>query len=459
MVNFFNKFKLQTGREESSTVISNIDNGVEFRGTNLWVLIFAIFVASLGLNVNSTAVIIGAMLISPLMGPIMGIGLGIGINDVILLRKALLNYLIATGVALATSTIFFLISPLNDAHSEILARTSPNVYDVLIALFGGLAGIIAVSSKIKGNVIPGVAIATALMPPLCTAGYGLATMQLRFFVGAFYLFVINSVFIALATFIIVRILNFPFKHLQNKRSERMASRIIWSVALITLIPSLYFGYDIVKQDRFIKNANRFIAVEAHFPNDYLLNKIIDAKSRKITLVYGGKEILTQEIAHLQGELIKYNLEEVKLEIKQGFAYLNENKNNTEQAEQFNQLSKLLTEKERQHDSISVQLDSIRKQPAVASQLFAELKTQFRHLTSAVLQPVYSVSDSSKISQTYLVLLISDTNLSGPDKLKIENWLKVRLHEGDIKIIFQKNNKILCNIRTLINWLFCINSPG
>lgn len=179
--NFFDKFKLNAEKEELQTVIENIDSGVVFRGTNLWVLIFAIIVASLGLNLNSTAVIIGAMLISPLMGPIMGLGLGIGINDVGLLRKAIYNYLIATGVALTTSTIFFLLSPLNDAHSEILARTSPTIYDVLIAMFGGFAGIIAVSSKQKGNVIPGVAIATALMPPLCTAGYGLATLQFGFF--------------------------------------------------------------------------------------------------------------------------------------------------------------------------------------------------------------------------------------------------------------------------------------
>ncbi|MBK7883354.1 MAG: TIGR00341 family protein [Chitinophagaceae bacterium] len=235
-------------------------------------LIFAIFIASLGLNLNSTAVIIGAMLISPLMGPIMGIGLGIGINDLTLLRKSIYNYLIATGAALTTSTIFFLLSPLNAAHSEILARTSPSIYDVLIALFGGFAGIIATSSRQKGNVIPGVAIATALMPPLCTAGYGLATFQFNFFYGAFYLFIINTVFIALATFIIVRLLHFPHKHLQNKKADKIANRVIGVIVLATLLPSIYFGYDMVQQDRFIKNANRFIANEAHFPNDYLLNK-------------------------------------------------------------------------------------------------------------------------------------------------------------------------------------------
>ncbi|MBK7308675.1 MAG: TIGR00341 family protein [Chitinophagaceae bacterium] len=236
MASIFDKFKLNAEKEDLQTVITNIDNGVVFRGTNLWILIFAIFVASLGLNVNSTAVIIGAMLISPLMGPIMGIGLGMGINDVALVRKAVYNYSIATGVALTTSTLFFLLSPLDDAHSEILARTSPNIYDVLIALFGGFAGILATSSKQKGNVIPGVAIATALMPPLCTAGYGLATWQLSFFVGAFYLFIINTVFIALATFIIVRFLHFPYKHLQTKRADTIAQRIIWFVVLATLLP-------------------------------------------------------------------------------------------------------------------------------------------------------------------------------------------------------------------------------
>ena len=213
MENFFAKFKLLEEKEDYVAVINQLEKGVVFRGTNLWVLIFAIFVASLGLNVNSTAVIIGAMLISPLMGPIMGLGLGMGINDVALLKKALYNFLVAAGVALATSTLFFTLSPINEAHSEILARTSPNIYDVLIALFGGLAGMLATSSKNKGNVIPGVAIATALMPPLCTAGYGLATFQFQFFFGAFYLFIINTVFIALATFFVVKFLRFPLKEL------------------------------------------------------------------------------------------------------------------------------------------------------------------------------------------------------------------------------------------------------
>ena len=213
MNRFLESFSLAKEKEDFEVVIDGVEKGVSFSGTNLWILVFAIFIASLVLNVNSTAVVIGAMLVSPLMGPIMGLGMGIAINDLQLLKKALANYAFAVGVGLTTSTIFFLLSPLNDASSEILARTSPTIYDVLIAFFGGFAGILAISSRQKGNVIPGVAIATALMPPLCTAGYGLANWNLNYIFGAFYLFVINTVFIALATLITARVLSFPRRHL------------------------------------------------------------------------------------------------------------------------------------------------------------------------------------------------------------------------------------------------------
>jgi uncharacterized hydrophobic protein (TIGR00271 family) len=332
--NILDKFRLDAEKEELPVIIQNIDNGVVFRGTNLWVLIFAIFVASLGLNVNSTAVIIGAMLISPLMGPIMGLGLGTGINDLVLLKKSINNYLVATGVALATSTLFFLLSPLNEAHSEILARTSPTVYDVLIALFGGFAGILAVSSRQKGNVIPGVAIATALMPPLCTAGFGLATWQLHLFIGAFYLYIINTVFIALATFITIRFLHFPSKHAADKKTENKTRRIIWLIAIVTLLPSLYFGYNIVTQQRFENNANNFIKKEAVFTNDYLLNKKINFQNKTIVLTFGGRKITEEEIVMLKNKLVAYSLKNTKIEIKQGFAYLTDNKSN----EQISQMA-------------------------------------------------------------------------------------------------------------------------
>ena len=188
-------------KENEEEIIQNISRGVTFYGANLWILVFAVFIASLGLNVNSTAVVIGAMLISPLMGPIVGMGLSVGTNDSRLLSRSLKNYLLATTISVITATIYFLLTPLTEAQSELLARTSPTLYDVLIALCGGAAGILAISVGEKGNVIPGVAIATALMPPLCTAGYGLAMGNFSFFFGAFYLYFINTVFIALSTFV------------------------------------------------------------------------------------------------------------------------------------------------------------------------------------------------------------------------------------------------------------------
>ena len=199
-------FNLLNDREDEQQVIEQVSAGVVFRGTNLWILMFAILIASLGLNVNSTAVIIGAMLVSPLMGPIIGMGLAVGIGDYDLLRRALKNYGVATLISIVTATVYFVISPLGEARSELLARTSPTLFDVLIAFCGGAAGVLALTTKSKGQVIPGVAIATALMPPLCTAGYGLATAQWSYFFGAFYLFFINTVFIATATFLGVKLL-------------------------------------------------------------------------------------------------------------------------------------------------------------------------------------------------------------------------------------------------------------
>jgi len=359
MNNIFDNFRLNNERENHQTVIDSIDRGVVFKGTNLWILVFAIFIASLGLNVNSTAVIIGAMLISPLMGPIMGLGLGMAINDLALVRKALFNYLFAAAVGLATSTIYFLLSPINEAHSEILARTTPNIYDVLIAFFGGLAGILATSSKQKGNVIPGVAIATALMPPLCTAGYGLATLQLHFFAGALYLFLINTVFIALSTLITIRFLKFPFKHLPHPLDELKARRIILIITILTILPSIYFGYSLVQENKFKSRANNFIAKETNFKEDYLLDKNIDFKNNSITLTFGGRKIKSEEIEYLKSQLKEYNLNGVTLEIKQGFALLGDiNKN-----EQFSQLATAMQAMVKDFIILKSELDSLKTKKA------------------------------------------------------------------------------------------------
>ena len=301
-------------QEREEDTVEAIRKGIVFRGTNLWVLIFATFIASLGLNTNSTAVIIGAMLISPLMGPIMGIGLGVGINDFELIKKAFRNLLIATIFSVLTSTLYFLLSPLNEARSELLARTTPTIYDVLIAFFGGMAGIVASSTKLKGNVIPGVAIATALMPPLCTAGFGLASGNLSYFFGAFYLFTINSVFIAVATTLGVRLMHFSKKKFMDKEREKKVHRIVYSIIFLTMVPSVYITYNMVKTNIFETNASRFIKNEFNFPNTLVVDRYVKTENpeRRIEVSLIGKEISEEVIVSLKEKMLHYGLHDVPL---------------------------------------------------------------------------------------------------------------------------------------------------
>ena len=313
------RLNLEEDKANESEIIEAIKKGVEFRGINLWVLIFAIFIASIGLNVNSTAVIIGAMLISPLMGPIMGIGLGIGINDFDLIKKAYKNLAIATVIGVATSAIYFLISPISDAQSELLARTTPTIWDVMIALFGGLAGIVATTRKSISNVIPGVAIATALMPPLCTAGFGLATGNFSFFFGAFYLYFINGVFISLSSFIIVRFLKFQKKILLDGSREKRVRRYILIVVTITVIPSIVMAYNIVTRSLVDKKIQQFVNKELAFDNTQLISKNFKKVGDKNVLeVFLLGEIISNDvISNVEHKLKNYGLADIKLRVKQG----------------------------------------------------------------------------------------------------------------------------------------------
>ncbi|ERM83391.1 membrane protein [Rhodonellum psychrophilum GCM71 = DSM 17998] len=318
LIFFKDRFDLHEGKEDEIDTIEYIKKNVEFKGANLWILIFAIIVASVGLNVNSTAVIIGAMLISPLMGPIMGIGLAAGINDFDLLKKSLKNLGIAIMISILTSTVYFSFTPLADAQSELLARTEPSIWDVLIALFGGLAGIVAGSRKEKSNAIPGVAIATALMPPLCTAGYGLATGNFYYFFGAFYLFFINSVFISLSTYLIVRFMKFPKKEFMDRKRERTVRNYITIFTILTIVPSVYLAYNIVTRTLWEKNAKQFIKTELDFPRAQIIAStlIFDADSSGIEISVIGDRIEEEQIQLLQKKLIAFNLPKTHLKIKQ-----------------------------------------------------------------------------------------------------------------------------------------------
>ena len=244
---------------DTEDAAQRIKGSIWFRGPNVWILAFAIVLASVGLNVNSTAVIIGAMLVSPLMGPIIGVGLAFGTHDVDLLKYAAKNLLVMVIISLVASTLFFILSPLSLVNpTELEARTSPTIYDVLIAFFGGLAGILEISRKERGTVLSGVAIATALMPPLCTAGYGLAHLNMHFFVGALYLFLINSVFIALATFLMVKYLHFRTVKASLPEITKQRRRLITFIFVLFLVPSIWSAVVLIRENNFERNASNFI---------------------------------------------------------------------------------------------------------------------------------------------------------------------------------------------------------
>ena len=264
---------------EPESTIAGIQKDIEFKGFNVWILGFAIVIASIGLNVDSTAVVIGAMLISPLMGPIMGFGLGVGINDLSMVRKSVLNLGVAAGISIAASAVYFLISPLDAPSNELFARTNPTLLDVLIALFGGLTGILAGSRKEKNNVIPGVAIATALMPPLCTAGFGLAHGDWHFFLGAFYLFLINAILIATATTLVVRYLRFPMVALPDATKERKYKRYFALALLALVLPSGWIFYRTVTEGIHSGQITEYLTEHVRYP---------------------GMEVVKQEIGYADG---------------------------------------------------------------------------------------------------------------------------------------------------------------
>ncbi|MBR2301342.1 MAG: TIGR00341 family protein, partial [Bacteroidaceae bacterium] len=303
---------------DEATVIDNVRRAVMFRGVNLWILIFAVIIASVGLNIDSTPIIIGAMLISPLMGPIIGTGLAVGINDMELMKRSIRNLFVAALFAVFAAMIYFFISPLNEAQSELLARTSPTLYDVLIAFVGGIAGFLALSTQ--GNhiqVIIGVAISTALLPPLCTVGFGLATGQWLYALGAFYLFFINSVFIAIATFLSARLMRFSQKEFADKEHERKVRRMLIGLSLLALLPSFYLTYRIVGNTLYEENASDFVVSELNFPGTQLVSKQIEPRQRTIIAIIAGKYIPQQFIEQAKEKLPQYHLAGTRLLVMQG----------------------------------------------------------------------------------------------------------------------------------------------
>ena len=443
IVDFFvRNFDIRQEKEDDRETIESIKRGVEFKGTNLWVLIFATFIASLGLNMNSTAVIIGAMLISPLMGPIMGFGLGLGTFDFELIKRAFRNFATATVFGIITSTIYFLLTPIDEAQSELLARTQPTVYDVLIAFFGGLAGIVASSTKSKGNVIPGVAIATALMPPLCTAGFGLASGNLYYFFGALYLYFINTVFISLATFLVVRLLKYPKKVFQDKQREKIVTRYVGLIVFFTIVPSLFLSYNLIRSSYFENRVQTFIAEELNFPDTQILSKrVTDTSEEKaVEVVLIGQTVPDASIANARAKMPKYGLKDVRLVLRQGFG---------QEATDINELKSLLMRdlyknSEEVLREQTIQLDSLRRRvnayqssERLTAELLPEMRVLFPSVVEASCSNTYILrTDTARADTVLLVYLRSETPLREEERAKIKRWLSARVEMENIKLLIE-----------------------
>ena len=441
---FFREYlDLRREKEHEADTIDSIQKGVEFRGTNLWVLIFAIFVACLGLTVNSTAVIIGAMLISPLMGPIMGIGLSVGINDIELMKRSAKSYLITTLFSVITATLFFLIFPVTGNQSELLARTSPTIYDVFIALMGGLAGIVATTSKNKGNVIPGVAIATALMPPLCTAGFGLATGNLVYFLGAFYLYFINSVFICAATLLCVRFLGFQKKKQVDAAREKQVRKYILALVIITMIPAIYLTVGILRDTYFDSAANRFIREQLSFDNAQVVDKRITRKGKdsEIRVVMVGQEVPDSTIAVARSRMGEYSLENARLVILQGVSGntgtdLDITTLRSKVLEDFYQNGEeRLRQQAVQIDSLERKLRQFKIYDELGNSIIPELKVLYPTIrTFSLSEAIEYDIDSLRTDTIPTAIVTTSKRLDAATLEKLTEWLKARTGDADLKVM-------------------------
>lgn len=431
---------LKKDKDNELATVDSIRKGVEFKGANLWILIFAIFMASLGLNVNSTAVIIGAMLISPLMGPIMGVGLAVGINDFELMKRSLKSYLITTAFSVTTATIYFFFTPLNEAQSELLARTSPTIYDVFIALMGGLAGVVALSTKEKGNVIPGVAIATALMPPLCTAGFGLATGNLIYFLGAFYLYFINSVFISLATFIGVRLMHFRRKEFIDKEREKAVKSYIILIVIVTMCPAIYLTYGIVKTTLYETAANNFINKELNFKDTQIIDRKVSYDKKEISVVLIGNEVPATSIALAKDKLKDYNIPKTKLIVLQGM-----NNEGTDissiralvMEDFYKNSEQRLLQQQNKINSLENKLQTYETYNQQTRKIVPELKVLYPDVRSVSLSHSIQMNvDSTKADTITLAVLSFSRRPAKAEQNKITEWLSARMGTKKLKLIIE-----------------------
>jgi uncharacterized hydrophobic protein (TIGR00271 family) len=434
------RFALGDDAASQEEVNSNIQKGIMIRGTNLWVLIFAIFIASLGLNTNSTAVIIGAMLISPLMGPIIGMGYSMGVYDFKLLKESFRNFVIMIVVSLATSALFFTLPLITTTQSELLARTQPTTYDLLIALFGGLAGMVAQTRKERtGTVIPGVAIATALMPPLCTVGYGLATLQFRFMLGALYLFTINTIFIALASFLVTRVMKFKMiGEIEEHQLKKLKNLMVMVIILVTL-PSVLIAISIIQRSSFEANYNKFVEEAFKYDNTIVVDSKCEynpglKKQSVIEVRLFGEPLSENVIGNIRAQMATvYHLPKTDLIIRQS----NQEGGEVAISALQSNYSEMLAEKNRQIAYLQDQLSSIRTADTLAvSSMTRELGIFVPEISDMSMQRHISYNiDGAATDTSYICIIKFAENMDKePDMDLIRHWLRNRTGVSNIKIL-------------------------
>lgn len=444
VVALLDRLNLRPEMDDPEKILQDVHRDVSFRGINLWILITATLVASVGLNVNSTPVIIGAMLISPLLGPINGIGVSLAIYDIALLRKALRNFAVAVLFSLATSAVYFTLTPLKEAGSELLARTTPTFWDVLIAFFGGLSGIIAaLGRERRTNVIAGVAIATALMPPLCTAGYGIGTLQPKFFVGAMYLFLINAVFISASAYLTFQVIRFPNVEFKDKAYQLRIRRILVAIGLLTLLPSLYVAYMVVQEAiqearirTFVENA--FSAFPATNVVEY---KRLDQKnSPKLRVVLVGEPLGEDQIRYLQHDLnTTYKLAGYELEVIQGAtkpALLPEAARLLEATERsYSELRRLSDSLRTLQNQLQACQKTLQSQNQEQEQLAREIRSLFPEIKALGIQKVTLLQPPQAPESQLAVLLRLQPKARFPEEARLKAWLSERTGHTQIHITY------------------------
>ena len=422
----------------------DIKEGIHYRGANLWTLIFAILIASVGLNVNSTAVVIGAMLISPLMGPILGIGLSLGTNDIGLFKDAGRNLMIALVISVLTSALYFWLTPLHEAQSELLARTRPTIFDVLIATFGGLIGVIVSTREGYSNAIPGVAIATALMPPLCTAGYGLASANWEYFFGAIYLFLINGIFIALATGVVVRyFLHFPMKTYIDEKKEKRARWAIYFLVFLTIVPSVFVAISVINEAVFANDAKRFVETHFNFDNRAVVkyDAKFDKKEPVIEVTLLGERMQDQDIMALQNQLAQAGLVGTKLKVKQFNEDLNDeladmNKNLRSQIleDLYKRNDELITTKDGEIAMLKRKLiEATKGHDKPIGQVFNELKVNFPEVDEFGFDEVIKAGPKG-LDTIPVGMVRTKKSLTKSQRKKLKAYLMVRLGLDTMQLV-------------------------